>query len=155
MKKVKTSGQATPVMMKGSISGALVPAWSPDGNWIAYHDRGLKLISPDGKESREFGPPHNINSIGFSADSNLLYAMRQEGDQELLFSIELASGKEKIIGDAGKENGPKSNLNPATRLSLAPDGKSFAYSTQVVQENLWMLEGFNRKRGVLAALGLR
>jgi hypothetical protein len=81
--------------------------------------------------------------------------MREEGDHEWLFSVDALDGREKVVGDAGKNNGPKSDLNPALRLSLAPDGKSFLYSTMVLKENLWMLDGFEAKRGLLARLGLR
>jgi Tol biopolymer transport system component len=153
LKKVKTSGQATPVVMKENIDN-LVPAWSPDGKWIAYQDHGLKLISPDSKDSRDLGTS-NADALGFSADSKFLYGMRPEGGRALLFSIEISNGKERVIGDAGKENGPKSALTPATRLSLAPDGKSFTYSTRVLRDDLWMLEGFANQRGLLARLGLR
>ena len=44
--------------------------------------------------------------------------------------------------------------NPALRLSPAPDGKSFTYSTMMLKENLWMLDGFEVNRGLLARLGL-
>jgi eukaryotic-like serine/threonine-protein kinase len=155
LEKVKTSGQATPIVMQANISGSLVPAWSPDGNWIAYQNHGLKLISPDGKAARDLGSHHNAVAIGFSAESRLLYGMREEGDHEWLFSLNASDGQEKVVGDAGKNNGPKSDLNPALRLSPAPDGKSFIYSTMVLKENLWMLEGFEAKRGLLARLGLR
>ena len=104
---------------------------------------------------RELGPGHNALAVGFSADSRLLYGMREEGEHEFLFSVDVGDGKEKIVGDAGKRNGPRSSLSPTLRLSLAPDGKSFTYCTLAIKQNLWMLEGFTNPRGLLARLGLR
>ena len=59
----------------------------------------------------------------------------------------------KVIGAVGKEYQPRSNSNPAMRLTLAPDGKSIAYGVGKFKSNLWMLEGFSVKRGWLARLG--
>ena len=36
---------------------------------------------------------------------------------------------------------------PSTRFSLAPDGKSFATPVRKLRIALWMLEGFNSRRG--------
>jgi hypothetical protein len=40
---------------------------------------------------------------------------------------------------------PDSPLNPGIRFSLAPDGKSFAYSIYKRESSLWMLQGFAGK----------
>ena len=40
---------------------------------------------------------------------------------------------------------PKSALNPAIRFTLAPDGKTFAYSIVKQSSSLWMLQGFGGK----------
>ena len=49
--KVKTTGQATPVVLKANVTSD-VPSWSPDGKWIAY---GHDLISPDGRATKAIG----------------------------------------------------------------------------------------------------
>jgi Tol biopolymer transport system component len=44
--KVKTSGQAVPVVLKADINSTngSVPMWSPAGDWIQYNDKGENLI---------------------------------------------------------------------------------------------------------------
>ena len=54
LNKVKTTGQAEPEIVKADVNiGGWVPVWSPSGEWILYPDGGVKLISPDGKTTRE------------------------------------------------------------------------------------------------------
>jgi hypothetical protein len=88
----------------------------------------------------------------FSSDGKILYGIRAEQDRELLFTVDTATGAEKVIGDLGKEFKPSSNVNPAIRFSLAPDGKSFVYSASNFKQNLWMLEGFARERSFWSRL---
>jgi Tol biopolymer transport system component len=146
--KVKTTGQATPVVLHVDVEHAMVPAWSPAGDWIAY---GGNLISPDGATKRSLGDHHSPYYM-FSSDGKLLYGIRTEQDRQLLFSLDIAAGVEKILGDLGKEFKPSSNVNPAIRFSLAPDGKSFVYSAGNFKQNLWMLEGFARERSFWSRL---
>jgi Tol biopolymer transport system component len=148
--KVKTTGQAQPVLLRDGDYGT-VPSWSPTGEWIAAGD---KLISPDGKTVRSLGD-HNSQFYMFSADGKLLYGVRSDPNRKLLFSVDIATGSEKIIGDLGKDFRPASGISPGIRFSLAPEGKSFTFSTRTSKRNLWMLEGFAAKTGILARLGLR
>ena len=55
--------------------------------------------------------------------------------------MDVASGAEKTLGSVGREFRPASNLHPAIRFSLAPDGKSFVYAAGTFRSNLWMLTG--------------
>jgi Tol biopolymer transport system component len=149
--KVKTSGQATPILLKADINGtnAGVPTWSPTGEWIEYNDKGENLISPDGKTMRSLGNLH-ADGCAFSHDGRLLYCLRADKDNETLFSFDIASSAQKIMGHFDPEFRPRSNLNPAIRLSLAPDGKSIVYGTaRSSVANLWLLEGFAPKDGWL------
>jgi Tol biopolymer transport system component len=140
--KVKTTGQAAPVLLHADANSLNVPAWSPTGEWIAYNG---DLISPDGATSRSIGDRQSRYYM-FSSDGKLLYGIRAEQERELLFSVAIATGAEKIIGDVGSEFRPSNNLNPTIRFSMAPDGQSFVYSAGNFKRNLWMLEGFARKR---------
>jgi serine/threonine protein kinase/Tol biopolymer transport system component len=145
--KVKTSGEAAPVLLHADVhrTSAAVPVWSPSGEWIVYTDHGYKLISPDGAKTRDLGELAAV-AVSFSADGKLLYGIRKDGDRYPLFSVDIASSAEKVIGDVGADKVPRSPLNPAVRLSLSPDGKSITYGTSNSKINMWMLEGFNAKR---------
>jgi eukaryotic-like serine/threonine-protein kinase len=140
--KVKTTGQAAPVVLHADAKGLNVPAWSPTGEWVGYNSN---LISPDGATNRSIGDHHSRYYM-FSSDGKLLYGIRDEQDRELLFSVDIATGAEKILGDLGREFRPNNNLSPTIRFSMAPDGKSFVYSAGNFKRNLWLLEGFARGR---------
>ena len=141
----KTTGEATPVMLRHNVGGPL-PEWSPDGQWIKFADPpgagGWSVISPDGKTLRSYGQPTTIQ-MTFSADSKKLYGIRVEPDRNILYSLDIATKEEKIIGDISKDFTPGSYSNPGIRLSLSPDGKSILYPALRRSSSLWMLEGFN------------
>jgi hypothetical protein len=139
--KVKTNGQATATVLRADVDGEAVPSWSPTGEWILY---GTQLVSPDGTKTQALGDHHSLHYV-FSRDGKLLYGLRRHGGRQTLFSIELANGTERIIGEISGDLLPGSNLSPGIRLSLAPDGKSFIYATGKFRSNLWTLEGFNPK----------
>jgi Tol biopolymer transport system component len=137
--KVQTTGEAAPVVVKADLQGDVnVPVWSPAGDWIVC---GNTLYSPDGQKTKALGD-HGTPTYAFSKDGKLLYGVRRDGDKELLFSLDVASGAEKVMGDLGTEFHPSLSFNPAMRFSLAPDGKSFAYTVGSNHSNLWMFEGF-------------
>ena len=150
--KVKTTGQATPVVVKADVSydNNAVPVWSPAGDWILL---GERLYSPDGKTDRSLGD-HHSEGYAFAPEGTRVYGMRPDDGGEALFTVDIASGAEKVIGRVSAENRPRSNLNPAMRLSLAPDGKSMVFGVGKFKDNLWMLEGFAAKSGLLKRLGL-
>ena len=84
-----------------------------------------------------------------------LYGLREDGDRELLFSVDVATGVEKVIGDVGRAYQPSSDLNPGIRFSLAPDGKTFVYAVDQTTSNLWLMEGFAPEPGFLSWLPMR
>jgi len=149
--RVKTTGQATPVIVKAEVNydNNAVPVWSPAGDWILL---GETLYSPDGQATRSLGNHHSEGYV-FAPDGKRVYGLRETRDGAELFSVDLASGAEKVIGNVGKANRPKSNLSPAMRFSLGPGGKTIAYGVATFQQNLWMLDGFNPKVGWLQRLG--
>jgi Tol biopolymer transport system component len=149
--KANTSGEAVPVFLKGTQGeGRDIPDWSPTGEWILS---GNSLISPDGKTVRSLGQ-HGSAFYTFSKDGKFLYGLRPEKSAQVLFSIDIATGAEHVIG-SGNTFPPRSNLSPSIRLSLAPDGKSFIYGTGVIRNSFWILEGFNPPDSLAARLGLR
>ena len=143
---VNTTGEAAPVMLRKNIGGPL-PEWSPDGLWIKFLDPtdgvGWSLISPDGKIVRSYGEPTTVQ-MTFSADSKKLYGIRVEPDRCVIYSLDILTKKEKIIGDIAKDFAPASYSNPGIRLSLSPDGKRMLYPAIRQSRSLWMLEGFDQ-----------
>jgi Tol biopolymer transport system component len=155
--KVKTSGQDVPVLLKADINFTNygIPTWSPAGDWIEYNDRGENLISPDGKTMSSLGEL-KADGCTFSRDGRQLYCLRLDTDHETLFSMDLSGKNQKVIGRLDAEFRPLSNLSPAIRLSLSPDGKNIVYShSRSLVSNLWLLEGFAPKEGLLHQLHLR
>jgi len=146
LKKVKTSGQAEPEVLKSDIQrkGSWLPVWSPTGEWILHSDSGVKLISPDGKTTREVSATTAL-AYTFSADGKIIYGIRTAaaGDHLELFSVGVDGGPEKVIGPLALEYAPASQLRPGLRMSLAPDGKSVTYSIVKSTSNLWLMDGLD------------
>ncbi len=146
---VKSSGEAAPVVISENVGISGLPQWSPDGQSISFFDQpnvnadgNWVLISPDGKTQRNVGEPQAV-ALTFSSDSQHLYGIRRDKDHHYLFSLEIATRQEKIIGDIGKDFAPGSYLNPGIRLSLSPDGTHVLYPALRFTSSLWMLEGFD------------
>lgn len=137
--KVPTTGEAPSTIIKADFQdNTEVPVWSPAGAWILC---GKTLYSPDGQKTKELGD-HQSLTYAFSQDGKKLYGIRRESDRELLFTIDVATGAEKVMGDLGTEFHPALTFHPAMRFSLAPDGKSFLYTVGSTHKNLWLFEGF-------------
>ena len=66
-----------------------------------------------------------------------------EDDRSTLFSLDLATLKGRTIKQLGKELQPLPGAQ-STRFSLAPDGKSFVYSTYEDRDDIWMLAGYRQ-----------
>jgi len=143
-----SSGRATPAALVKSVLEYL-PEWSPDGNWITYRDdKGWNLISPDGKRVKFLGKIETAY-LAFSKDTKQLYGIRtwENGiDQQhaTLFSLDLATLRQRAIKELGKDMQPASSLQPGIRFSLAPDGKSFVYGTAQYGDELWRLLGYRQ-----------
>ena len=142
LNRVKTTGQAEPAVLKADVKrlGNWVPMWSPSDEWILYSDAGVKLISPDGKTTRDVSPKSAM-AYAFSADGQTIYGIRQVDRQLELFSTSVAGGGEKTIGSLRREYLPASSQTPALRLTLTPDRRSVTYSTVRSTSNLWLMEG--------------
>ncbi|HEY4960495.1 MAG TPA: hypothetical protein VII29_06535, partial [Terriglobales bacterium] len=113
---------------------------------IAYCDSNSvwHLISPDGKQHRDLGTIKTSN-LGFSRDSKSAYGIRNDAGKWSFFSLDLATAKLHDIKQLDRSLRPQSDLSPAIRFTLAPDGKTFAYSIVKRSSSLWMLQGFAGK----------
>lgn len=134
-----------------------VPAWSPTGDWITFlsakDDGDWLLVSPDGKSERHLGGL-KTGYLLWSRHGQTLYGTHPNQDHhQVLFSVDVASGRHQDIEDLGTDFEPGGAAIPGNRFSLAPDGKSFATSIRKTRRDLWMLEGFNSRRGHWGWLG--
>jgi Tol biopolymer transport system component len=156
---VKTSGGATPVTLHENAEDAEpgLPDWSPVGDEITFHDeKGWHLISPDGKTTKFLGKIET-SYLAFSRDGKLLYGIQTgetvaDKDRATLFSLDRITLKQKVIKELGKDDIPRENFGPGIRFSMAPDGKSFVYTTAKYRNDLWMLQGY-KQPGWLGRLG--
>jgi len=150
--KAKASGQAVPIAVKADAdrTNDAVPCWSLAGDWIVY---GENLYSPDGATVKPLGNQARGVRVRTGWQARLWHACRGRPRIALLGGHCHRAGKNPR---RRRQNfRPASNLNPAIRFSLAPDGKSFVYSSPRSASNLWILEGFAAKTGLFARLGLR
>ena len=141
---VRASGDAAPEVIRHDIGNRL-PACSPDGRWIAFLESGLHLISPDGKTVRDLGS-FGAFQFTFSKDSRLLYGIRLKDGRPQLFSLDIKTKNQKVIGEFDKDLRPSTYVNPGVQLSLSPDGKSILFSSVRHNTSIWMMEGFDPPR---------
>ncbi len=143
LEKIRTTGQATPEVLKSGIAGATrglaPPVWSPAGDWILHNDNGWRLLTPDGKTERDLAL--NASVCAFSRDGAQLYCVRIENTQAVLFSRAVSGGAEHTIARLAPSQVPAAPLNPSVRLTLAPDGQHLTFSAVKAESNLWLLNG--------------
>jgi Tol biopolymer transport system component len=148
LNKVRTTGQAEPEVLKanprffagGGVGGS--PVWSPNGEWILYHDAGVKLMSPDGATIRDLG---RNGLCAFANDSERLYCLgpaAADGSRPFV-SVNLDGTEERHIGAVPTDRWPAASLGPALRLTVSPDGDSVTYSVGEASSNLWLVEGLD------------
>ena len=126
---VNVGSAEPPTVLRRVVSGAL-PDWSPTGEWISFQDEGgWNVISPDGKTIKALSKI-STQHLAFSKDGKQLFGVREEHATATLFSLDLVTGKMKNLRDLGHELAPASDYGPGIRFSLAPDGKSIAYSVK-------------------------
>jgi Tol biopolymer transport system component/DNA-binding winged helix-turn-helix (wHTH) protein len=146
--KVRLGSSDAPVVLT-ETEFHYVPQWSPTGEWITYaHRDGFGIISADGKQSRVLfkGRP-SIMAAFWSKDGRTLYAVNYSA---VLIAADIVAGREKIIGELDPgypQSFPQSWIQPGIRLTLAPDGKTFAFGVLRRKEDIWLLEGFEPPSG--------
>lgn len=130
---VSTTGNAPPKVLKpavgiSSLSDEAIPAWSPDGKWIAFEatDGLTHIIAPNGSGER-VACRTPLGVWTFSADSRSLYAIVEQGATAQLVEVPLATGAVRVIGSLGT-NFPSSVWQPGWRLTLTPGGHSVTYN---------------------------
>jgi eukaryotic-like serine/threonine-protein kinase len=149
LRTVRTSGSASPTTLKSSVEFFDLPSWSSQGDWITYHDsNGWNLITPDARMTRSLGKI-DTSYLAFSKDGKhahgiLTGAILGVVKPTSLFSLDLSTLRKTVIKELGKESGPSDIVDPAIRFVMAPDFKSFVYTTESGRSDIWMLQGFGQ-----------
>jgi Tol biopolymer transport system component len=154
-----------PRMLAHGIEG-IIPAWSPDGQWIAYQtnaNRDLRLVSPDGARQRVLAkadPSLHRNGVGWdsalvsalvwSRDSGTLYSIRRTHDRMVqMVANDAVTGAFRVVSTLGHDFYFATPTDPGLRFTLAPDGKSFLGTIVRTHTDLWILEDFASRAGLL------
>jgi Tol biopolymer transport system component len=148
LKKVRTSGRASPeTLLTGAPPSPILPLWSPDGHWILVADRFLKLVSTDGKATREL--PIEGAPCGFALAGARIYCLRapQADGRRPLVALDFDGAVVEVVGSLTDDRAPRTSagpLAPSLTLSLAPDGSSVTYSVVNQSASLWLMEGLSQ-----------
>jgi hypothetical protein len=103
---------------------------------------GLMLFSPDGKQKRML-PRLEASVMAWSGDSRTIYGLAVRNGRLKLLAEDIGTGATREVADYGADLSPYSGrVNRAQRMSLSPDGRSFAVGLGGVKSDLWILEGF-------------
>jgi Tol biopolymer transport system component len=138
------SGGGRPVTLARTATASSI-MWSPTGQWLCYTDgQAFHLVSPDGARRRKLADSA-ATSFAFTPDGKRLLFILRAGLKWSLWSADIASGHSRT------ERSIDLSSSAALRgFALHPDGKRFAASAEVSREDIWILEGFEHKSGLLA-----
>jgi dipeptidyl aminopeptidase/acylaminoacyl peptidase len=145
LKKVRTTGQATPETLHDGLSaiGYPGPIWSSDGEWILVPNDGMMLVSADGKVKRDLGIKDS--ACTFAGDELLLYCVLDTSPVEKhpLVVLDLEGNVVRTIMEFSRADAPVSPFNPGLRLSWTPDRAGLTYAVGKPTQNLYLLEGLD------------
>ena len=154
--KVRVGATEPPhTLVEDCVGGT--PAWSPTGEWIAYWcdegpGQGIWLVSPDGNEQRLLARISGWGSL-WSRDGKTLYTVRTGGEEnDQLVAVDVGTGAVTTIREFSEDVNFGAPWSPNNRLTLATDGKSFSATVLKVRMDLWLLEGFKQRKGLLDRL---
>ena len=145
--KARVGGSGGSQVLKENLFTAPAPRWSPHGNWIAYGTAGeFGLLSPDGHTSKALSKETWLSSE-WSRDGEVIYGMRRVEGELVLFSIDMRTGVERKLMALGEAESRTTMGKP--KFSLAPDGKTLLFSHYKRRGDIWLLEGFQQRLGLL------
>ncbi len=153
-------GAGDPPRLIAHGTEGVIPAWSPRGDWIAYRTRdAIRLVSPDGARQRVL-TASNVSrdrsgyewdtAYVWSHDGGSLYSIRRMSDRSLqLVAIDATTGAVRVVSTLGADFYFGAPTDPGLRFTLAPDGQSFLATIVRARTDLWILEDFAPRGGIL------
>lgn len=143
-------GSADPPTNLMEVSPAVIPEWSPTGEWIAAAaDSQVHLVAPDGRTRRAIRT--SPGPMAWSPDGRVLYVVHAGSGRASVTAIDLPAGTERVVRDLGDAI-PSAPVSPGIRVSVTPDGGSLVYSIERGGKSIWLLEGVGIPRPWYARL---
>ena len=133
-------GASSPIVMMTGISPFARPQWSPDGRWILCQTPdGLKLIAPDGGETRTLSGADWM-AYAWGSDATKVYGLKTADDLHhfMFAAIDAATGREVVI-NANLGTIPQAN-QPIRGFSRMRD-EGFLTSIARVRSDIWLIDG--------------
>jgi Tol biopolymer transport system component len=147
LKKVRTTGQATPQTLhagpRDEPALQWLPTWSPDGQWVLVPDRGALVAADGSTRTFELGTDF---PCAFAATEPGLYCLQAPGSDGRLPVVvrDLNGNISRTVVFLTDEWLPRAALLPPNlRLSPTPDGSGLTYSVARTTASLWLMEGLN------------
>ena len=151
--KIIPLGNGKITNLPDSAATNAVPAWSPDGKWIAfpkgssskYPTGRILLLSPDGKKSKLIISPVSPSvvyyNLTWSRNSNLLYIASSTEKESRLDVIDIETGKSRKIASYGFDVALGYEQTQCSIASFSSDGKGLVVNARFANGNLYILDG--------------
>ena len=145
--KIKASPGSSPVTLTEVPPTGLLyetAEWSPSGSGIMYASlEGMSMVSPEGGAPRKVAS-RQLLPFHFSKDGRQVFGifhnLAGSGAEWQLYSIDVATGAEKLIGPVDLPGSVQSMAG----FSIHPAGKRALISVAKWPFDIWMLEGFDQ-----------
>jgi Tol biopolymer transport system component len=148
-RRIGASGDSE--VLKININGSMPLAWSPDGHGIVYSDTNeMRIVSADGKADRLLSKNNWLTYV-WSRDGKHLYGLRLINGRYSLAILDTTTNSERLV-ELGTSSEPM--LLGAGRfgqpdITLHPQGGSFLTTLSKRKADIWLLEGFQQRLGIL------
>lgn len=151
--KIVPIGNGKKIDLPDTVYTYAHPAWSPDGNWIAFPQPGnskypigrILLFSPDGKMSRSVNSPVHFSAVNYniawSSDSKFLYIASSTEKESRLDVIDIETGKSRKIADYGYDVIFGFEQTQCSIAGISRDGKGLLVSARFRNGSLYILDG--------------
>ncbi len=143
----RPGSQEPPLVLPDIVYPQVVPAWSPNGQWIAYGGNNkIVLVSPDGSQTQTFSAPERIyvyeNALFWSSDGATIYLVTSLNGGARLHALDLGTGRWHKLSDWGQKVRFTSRGGNTLTAVISENGMGFRTTIQYVNSDLWILEGF-------------